>query len=193
MGDKTAFLWATSHNPARLALGGLSVAMLLFGLCGAAAAQGPGWQWLDATGRKVYSDLPPPSSVPDKNILQRPSSPAMSRALPASPPGPVEAPPPAGSKAAGGAPGATPAKPGKEPSLSDAELRSVVEKRNAEIRQENCQRARDALASLVTGTRLLTANAKGEPVVMDDEMRAAETRRMQKAEQENCSPVTGAQ
>ena len=30
------------------------------------------WQWIDLAGRRVYSDLAPPSSVPEKNILKRP-------------------------------------------------------------------------------------------------------------------------
>ncbi len=36
--------------------------------CVAAQAQ---WQWLDHSGRKVYSDQPPPTDIPLKNILKQ--------------------------------------------------------------------------------------------------------------------------
>jgi hypothetical protein len=29
------------------------------------------WQWKDANGRTVYSDVPPPPSVPDRAIIMR--------------------------------------------------------------------------------------------------------------------------
>ena len=32
------------------------------------------WKWKDAQGRVTVSDLPPPRSVPDKDILQRPEA-----------------------------------------------------------------------------------------------------------------------
>jgi hypothetical protein len=30
------------------------------------------WKWRDKTGRTQYSDLPPPSAVPEQDILARP-------------------------------------------------------------------------------------------------------------------------
>ena len=34
------------------------------------------WKWRDKGGQIQYSDLPPPSGVAEKDILQRPSTPA---------------------------------------------------------------------------------------------------------------------
>ena len=44
---------------------------LLLACSSAAMAQ---WQWIDGTGRKVFSDTPPPASIPDKSILRKPGS-----------------------------------------------------------------------------------------------------------------------
>ncbi|MBF9265764.1 DUF4124 domain-containing protein, partial [Paracidovorax cattleyae] len=30
------------------------------------------WQWIDKDGRKVFSDRPPPTDVPARNILKQP-------------------------------------------------------------------------------------------------------------------------
>ena len=30
------------------------------------------WQWVDKDGRKVFSDTPPPSDIPESKILRRP-------------------------------------------------------------------------------------------------------------------------
>ena len=134
-----------------------------------------GWQWLDGSGRKVFSDLPPPSSVPDRNILLRPSADAP--ASPALAP-PLEPAP----------------KPGSPPALmpEDAAMIKALEaikKRDDQIRRDNCRNARSRLATLNSGLILYTVNERGEPVVMDEAMRAAEIRRMQSAEQEHCRPL----
>ncbi|MEY5101079.1 MAG: hypothetical protein RJA36_3798 [Pseudomonadota bacterium] len=158
--------------------------------CCAAGANAAGWQWLDASGRKVFSDMPPPAAVPDKSILQRPDAASSGPSLPP-PASALPAPAaPAGKPGNGGAP--TTLAAGKDrngtSNLSDAELRAAVDKRNAEIRQMNCRRAREDLAALAAGTRLLVLNERGEPVVLDEDRRAAEVRRLQRSEQENCQP-----
>ena len=66
---------------------------------GLAQADGGNWRWLDSQGRQVFSDLPPPASVPEPRILQRPGP-----DLPAPAPAP-------GSTAAGGSPRASAANP----------------------------------------------------------------------------------
>ena len=32
------------------------------------------WQWLDRSGRKVFSDRPPPADISEKNIIKRPGA-----------------------------------------------------------------------------------------------------------------------
>ena len=56
------------------------------------------WQWVDGTGRKVFSDTAPPSGIPEKNILR---SPATARA-------PVPAPAASAPAAAASQPGGAP-------------------------------------------------------------------------------------
>ena len=50
---------------------GVICALALMALTSIAHAQ---WKWRDADGRTQYSDRPPPPSVADKDILQRPSN-----------------------------------------------------------------------------------------------------------------------
>lgn len=157
-----------------------------------------GWLWLDGSGHKVYSDMPPPPSVSSRNILRRPAT-DMAAPVPLS-----AAEPPAKAGTANVAAGAqTPGKPSPASSLdhpatpsatlSDAELRAAVEQRNAEIRQQNCRQAREALTTLSSELPLITTDAKGEPVTLSDEVRAAEIRRLRQAEQDNCRPRTAVQ
>lgn len=156
-------------TPARPLVGiALALACLL-------AANTPAWaqyKWKDSRGQVHVSDLPPPRDIPDKDVLQRPNP--VQRPLPA----PVAA---AGSAASAPAPGLA-AKPALDPELEarrkKAELETKAkaqaeEERAAAVRAENCQRARQQLATLDNGQRLVQFNAKGERVVMDDNARAA--------------------
>jgi len=150
------------------------------------------WQWIDSTGRKVFSDTAPPSGIPEKNIVK---SPASTRApLPA-----------AVAAAAASAPAATASQPGAAPQLParDEELearkkqadeaeqarRKADEQRVAKGRAESCERARKAKGVMESGTRLATTNAKGEREIMDDKARAAETRRMDDIIRSDCGPM----
>lgn len=151
----------------------------------------PGWQWLDAKGRKVYSDTPPPPTVSPSSILRRPAG--MAAPIPLSVAEPPSGAPALAAPAAQATAQPSPAPATDKPSaasatLSDAQLRAEVEKRNAAIRQENCRQARATLATLNSDEMLLTVNAAGEQVPLDDKTRAAEIRRMREAEQANCLP-----
>ena len=45
------------------------------------------WQWVDNAGRKVFSDQPPPTDIPAKNILKQPrNAPAPAVATPVAAP-----------------------------------------------------------------------------------------------------------
>ena len=144
---------------------------------GAPAQAETGWQWLDGSGRKVFSDLPPPPSVPDRNILLRPPEaeemptlvPAAPRSQPA--PSPTSQPSPVVDEAA------------------TAKALETLRKRDEQIRRDNCRNARARLASLNSGLSLYIIDERGEPAVMDDAMRAAEIRRAQSAVQEYCRPL----
>ena len=192
MRDKTSDQTATRRARAPRRRRAAAVLAGLALCCGAHAAGG--WQWLDGSGRKVFSDMPPPASVPEKNILQRPPSPAYGATLaPATPDPPASAPaaPSRSDSSDTPSPRRGHRSKGEVPELNDAELRAAVDKRNGEIRQNNCRRAREDLAALASGTRLLVSNERGEPVVLDEERQAAEIRRLRRSEQDNCPPRPG--
>ena len=151
---------------------------------GSAFAQ---WQWLDASGRKVFSDTAPPQGTPEKSILKRPNA-APVATLPASEP--------ASKPVASGA--QTPTKPaGVDPKLEakrkeaealEAAKRKEAEDKVAAARAENCNRAKSAKATLQMGTRVQTVNAKGERVFLDDAARATESKRLDGIIAVDCSP-----
>jgi hypothetical protein len=163
------------------------------------------WIWQDSAGQRVISDMPPPAEVPDKNILRRPgpARPAPAPAATATPTAPAQgtpAEPSANTPAAPGTPGApsiqntsateTPKSAAPAPDSPEAKKaeqeRQAIEKRNAQIMADNCQRARDSAATLQSNRRLAMVNEKGQNVVMDEAMRKAEMARLQQIIKDNC-------
>ena len=141
--------------------------------CGSASAQ---WKWRDANGQINASDRAPPSSVPDRDILARPSD--QLRA----------APKPVAAAAVASAPSAPRAAitPSTDPELDARRKRAADEllaqqrqqqERDAAARTENCGRARAQLATLADGQRIARTNAQGEREVLDDKGRAEEMER----------------
>ena len=139
----------------------------------AASAQ---YQWIDKDGRRVFSDRAPPADVPAKNILQEP------RSAPAAPSEPVAAPEPTAATAPASAPPQTEDK-ALEAKKQQAEAAEQARKKAEEAKQtaaqaDNCQRARNAKATLDSGLRMVRVNDKGEREVLDDAQRAAELKRV---------------
>ena len=148
--------------------------------CVAAQAQ---WQWLDHSGRKVYSDQPPPTDIPLKNILKQPgrtnSANTASAAVAAAP----------------SASAATPALSANDKELqakrkaAEAEALAKVKEESdslAKIRATNCEKARANQALFDSGVRMAVTNAKGEREFLDDAARAAEQRRIRTVIDSNC-------
>ncbi len=165
----------TATLPLRpLLVGALLVATLL-----PAQAQ---WVWRDKDGRVTASDLPPPREVGEKDILQRPEQVQRKVAAPAPASAPAAAP-------------AAPAKPPVDPKLEakrreagaaeQAKQRADDEK-NAQLRADNCRRARGHLAALETGQRIARTNEKGEREILDDKGRAEEMRRANEVIASDC-------
>ncbi|MDO9283405.1 MAG: DUF4124 domain-containing protein [Aquabacterium sp.] len=145
-----------------------TLAVVLALCCGAAAAQ---YKWKDSRGQLHASDQPPPREIPDKDVLQRPAP--RSQAAPV---------PPAAAAASAPASAAI-SRPPVDPELQQRRARAeqeakarakADEDRLALQRAENCQRARQQLATLDSGTRLVRVNDKGERVALDDATRASE-------------------
>lgn len=175
----------TSISKTRV-LGAVLIAVSASLACGAALAQ---WQWVDSTGRKVFSDTPPPAGVPDKSILKRPGL-----RLPAAVPDSASV-----TTSTGSATVATAAAP--KPSGRDEQLEAKKKQAEeaerarqkadaekvAQARAENCERAKRAKATLDSGVRIATTNAKGEREILDDKARQAEVQRIEEAIRNDCS------
>lgn len=174
----------------RATVAALSLLVGLAGMPGWASAAGPTWIWLDDAGRRVYSDQPPPPSLPPKRLLQAGSPRAPLPEVPADAAG-VGTPPANGAAVPavsppGTAPRPTPTPPATE-TPAQAAQRRAIEARNAEIRAENCQRAQAAMTTLRSNARLLMTNAEGRQVPMDAASRQTEMARLQQIIGANCN------
>ncbi len=162
----------------RLAAFGLAACAWLL-LADAAHAQ---WKWRDGRGQVHISDTPPPREIPDKDVLQRPD-PVQRRASAA----PAAAVLPAASASAGQpAVDAQLQEQRKRAQEQEAARAKAEEQKSAAIRKDNCQRARQQLATLDSGQRVARIGADGEREILDDSQRAAETRRAREAISSQC-------
>lgn len=160
------------------------------------------WQWVDDSGRKVFSDRPPPEHIAPKNILKQPTH-AARPAQPAA----TSASNAEDSNAASAAdtPAAAPqvdadlqAQKAKQEAQQKAEeeakrkqeeaQRKKEEAQQAKARQENCARARSTQSTIESGVRLSHTNAKGERGFMSEEQRQAELKNAQEAIKRDCKP-----
>lgn len=152
------------------------------------------WQWLDKDGRKVYSDRPPPTDIPAKNILKQPAG-RTSMPTPIAPMVADEA-----NKPVAGASAPVVAASGPKGSGVDKELeekkkkaaQAELAKKKAEEEQlatakaENCARAKQAKATYDSGMRIARTNEKGEREMLDEAARAAESKRIQSVIDADC-------
>lgn len=153
------------------------------------------WQWIDKSGKPVFSDTAPPPDIPEKSILRRGNLPPPRPA-----PGVVDLNPGAEEKAQGSSASSAPApapeaKPrvdkGLDEKVKKAEeeekaKKAAEEQKVAKARAENCSRARQAKATYDSGIRVARLNAQGEREIIDDNMRAQETKRLQAVIDSDC-------
>jgi hypothetical protein len=160
-------------------------------VCAMLATAAPGawaqWKWKDAKGQVHISDLPPPRDIPDKDVMQRPTETTRRAAAAAA----------AQASAANASAPSPAAKPKVDPEIEARRARQEQEQRAKEKaaeekassqRSENCQRARQHLATLESGMRIARVNDKGEREILDDKARAEE---MQRARQVMASECRG--
>jgi hypothetical protein len=138
------------------------------------------WQWLDKDGRRVFSDLPPPSDVPAKNIVRKPG--AMQQ------PGAVAASATASSPSAltGAGVDKTLMERKKQAEEAQAAKTRAEEQRFAQAQADSCARARSALAGLDAGLRISRTNANGEREFLEGASREAESMRLQRIVDADC-------
>jgi hypothetical protein len=146
------------------------------------------WQWLDQSGRKVFSDQPPPADVPPSRILRQPGGRVVV---------PVAVEPDAAAKPTAAATSA-PKLSGKDQALeekkkqlesAEAAKKKEDEEKRAVARQDSCNRARQAKATFDSGVRIARTNTKGEKEFLDDKERAAEAKRAEDTVARDCSPA----
>jgi len=150
------------------------------------------WQWIDEYGRNTYSDRPPPTHIPEKNILKAPTSWAHSISVDTLPKAdrPVE-------------PVTTTPPPPKEVSAQDlqqqkqeAARQAAEEKQKKEEqakflrqRQENCARTQAALRTLQADVPLAQISPDGQRTTMSDLQRQQDIRRAQEIMARDCGPL----
>ena len=153
------------------------------------------WQWRDEAGRKVFSDLPPPASVPANRILQRPGQrPGQPDAQPQAQAQATDSPAVA-AMAASGPKAAASGPSGKDKALEEAKKQAEAieaakkkaeEAKLAQAQSDNCRRARSGKADLTSGIRIARANAKGEREIMDDKARDTEIKHLDSVIARDC-------
>ena len=153
--------------------------LIAIGLLCFSASSMAQWQWVDRSGRKVFSDQPPPTDIPERSIIKRPGV----GSTPVSMASGNEEKASASEPAASATP-ATPEQSKEEKAKEEAQRKDEEAKRKAEeakiaqAKKENCTRARTALSTLQSGIRIRTVDAKGQHSIMDDKARAAEETRI---------------
>lgn len=134
------------------------------------------WQWRDASGRMVYSDLPPPPEIHASRIVRAPASaPVQTDAAPGTTAGVAANPAAAPARAASASPGwAEREQASRKRALErdEAEARQRDEREQAARAARACEDARVALRTLESGMRVATLNARGEREMLDDGERA---------------------
>jgi hypothetical protein len=149
--------------------------------------------WVDAAGRRTYSDVPPPKSIPEDRILVRPGTSVTAAGASA----------PAAEGGESGSAGITAANDptleaakkkieaaAKAASAASAAARAASaaadKQRITDAKDKNCKAARSQLAMLNSGTRVSQFNEKGERVVLDDAGRAREIAEATSVAERNC-------
>ena len=142
----------------------------------------PIWKWRDANGRVQISDQPPPTSVPEKNILSRPGGQPVQI---------VTAIDPAASAASApvrsdGELEARKRKAQAEKAAAEAERKQADQQKETARKADACRRARNQLTMLESGGLAARANDKGEREILDDRGRAEEINRTREVVAANC-------
>lgn len=154
----------------------LLILCLGLALAGTAAAQL--YRWVDENGRVRYTDRPPPAGVKARTIAT-PSGPAV----PAAPDGAAKDAPQGPATAAE----QEQAFQKRRLEAQKAEEKAAAAAKGQQAKEANCRRAREVLATLQSGQRIVRTNAQGEQYYLDDSARAGEVRNAQQAVQDWCN------
>jgi hypothetical protein len=153
------------------------------------------YQWRDANGRMVYSDMPPPASVPPSAVQRAPA-----RQTPAVAPGGSGATASAPSTNASTATPASTAAATPAPTLADREMefrkrrleRAEAERKAADAQAQAqrlaaaCEDSRAQVRTLESGMRVARVNERGEREIVDDATRASQLEAARRSVREHC-------
>ncbi|KAI3589440.1 putative transmembrane protein [Cupriavidus sp. U2] len=155
------------------------------------------WQWKDANGRTVYSDVPPSPSVPERAILAAPGRVAGAyRPLEMETAKADGNPAPTGSarmqqvsaKAKADKPvDADEAFRERRDARIKADLEAAAKERTQLARDERCQQLRNYATGLSAGVRVSRSGADGAPMRLNDDERTAELARTNDSINQQCS------
>jgi hypothetical protein len=144
--------------------------------------------WLDASGRKVFSDQPPPASISAKRILQQPGKTPATMPITAAEDATDGAGKPKETSEAANKTVPTPKIASKDKDLEVAKKKvedeAAAKKKTEEdarnvAKADNCVRAKQAKATFDSGVLLGHTNSKGERGIMDETTRMVETKRVE--------------
>jgi len=152
----------------------MPLAIALAASFAAFSAHGETYQWKDANGHTVISDMPPPATAKAKKMVDGD---------------------PAAAPAAADKPAASGEKTTAEKNLEfkkrqqDAKEKAdkeAKEQQAANARRDNCERARSGLAAMDSGQPLSTFDDKGQRRVMGNSDRQQEAERLRRIMEDNC-------
>lgn len=162
------------------------------------------WQWKDGTGRMVYSDVPPPPSVPDRAIVMAPGR-AAGAYRPVEAETAIKADGQADAKApAGDAPRArqVSARAKDKPAVDTdpdqafrerreerlkADLEAATKEREQLARQTRCEEMSNYATGLREGMRISKAGPDGAAHRLNGDERAAELDKVSQSMAQHCS------
>ncbi len=161
----------------------------IFGIVFSASAMAQ-YMWLDASGRKVFSDQPPPANIPAKRVLQQPGKAAAAQTTDVSEKPSAESGAEEAKSTTSPKNSTATAKPeaSKDKDLEAAKKKiddetaakkKVEQEKIDAAKADNCKRAKQAKSQFETGRPIATANAKGERIIMDEASRMVETKRLE--------------
>ena len=151
----------------------LIFALAIVSTAAAISAHAQSYQWRDSSGRLVISDRPPPAGVRDA----RPLNPA----------------PPAASSATESTAPRTTAEQNMEFRKRQQEARETADKQAKDAaaaaqKRENCERARNQLATLESGNhRLVVPDGKGGETFVEGAVKDSEMERARNIIAESCN------
>ncbi|HRO59294.1 MAG TPA: DUF4124 domain-containing protein [Burkholderiaceae bacterium] len=176
-----------------------AIAAMLVGLAFAstAHAQSGTWKWLDAQGRAVYSDRPPPAGA-RVTQLKAPGGRSPAGVSSTTPAGPraesAEDSAATGSHDTERSADAPPSWVERErqsrqraTERAEAETRQAQASQQAADQQRACDETRAGLRALESGMRMHAVDDKGERIALDDDERARRAATLRRVLNQNCA------